>query len=404
MQIFLKKYLPNVFLVVLSLGVSFLIIELFIFFILDIKPPGYQFERFFIPSFLTGHFHKPNAKGYWYRYLDGTKFHVSVNSYGFADSPRELKKTRPRIALLGDSTTEFWEAEERHRGQYQIENLLDQQFEVLNFGVRAYGTDQTYLLFKNVGVHFNPDVVIYTFCINDIFNNSDTQRKPYFTINPNFSDQLDLQGYPVKFESYNKMNVSFYKYIKDYARQSFIIRNSVPVLRRFKIWHSTKTPIEKHYDLRPYRKASNEEDIKRMKITLGIIAMLNQLARKSGAKFLLVEGVYRPALSGRMHDEIIKAYGPIFNFDKVTSILREFSLKEGIEFLSLQKVVKEQKISAASLMHKEDTMHLNGNGIRLYANSVVTKLRSLGWIPEKKEMPRGHHFSERFKQESGQGR
>lgn len=106
--------------------------------------------------------------------------------------------------------------------------------------------------------------------------------------------------------------------------------------------------------------------------------MLNQLTREIGAKFWLVEGVYRPALPGVMQDEVIQAYGTIFDFNKMTKTLKEFSSKEGIEFLSLPEIVKEQNIPASTLMHQEDTMHFDHNGIHLYATNVVSKLRSLG--------------------------
>lgn len=378
-----KDYVHNFLLLVSSTAFFFLIIELCIFFILDIKTPGYQGQRFYIPSFLTGYFHRPNAEGYWYRYMDGTKYYVSINSYGFADAPRELEKTRPRIALIGDSTTQFWEAEEGQRGQFQLENLLDQQFEVLNFGVRGYGTDQTYLLYKNVGIHFNPDIVIYTFCINDIFDNSKTKNKPYFSRNKTFPNRLTLRGYPVKFESSGNTDaLTFFESFKGYALKSFMIRNAIPILHRFKIWHSPIVSIDEHHDLRPYKKFYNEEDILKLEITLEIIAMLNKFAKESGAKLLLVEGIYRPSLPGVMQDEVMKAYGPIFDFNKITNLLEEFSLKEGIEFLSLPKIVKEKNISVSSLMHKEDSMHLNHNGIFLFSNSILKKLNSLGWVSE----------------------
>jgi len=173
-----------------------LVFDLGAYFILDLKVPGSKPERFFVFSPVLGSFHRPNSEGYWYRYNDGTKYYGSINHYGFADSERVIKKTRPRIALIGDSTTEFWETDVRNRGQYQLEKFLDYKFEVLNLGVRGYGTDQTYLLFETVGVHFAPDIVIYTFCINDINDNVTTRSKPYFTLAPSEPSGLALTGYP----------------------------------------------------------------------------------------------------------------------------------------------------------------------------------------------------------------
>jgi hypothetical protein len=60
-------------------------IELFIFYALDVKPPGFRPDRFLQFDSLHGGSHKPGARGWWYRYTDGTKFMVSINSYGFSD-------------------------------------------------------------------------------------------------------------------------------------------------------------------------------------------------------------------------------------------------------------------------------------------------------------------------------
>ena len=150
-SLFLKikkhRYIANTLLIIFSCLLTVLVFDMTAFFIFDRKIVGYDPERFFRKSAVLGWTVRPNAKGYWYRYDDGTKFFVETNSFGFSDSPRNLKKTRPRITLIGDSTTENWEVEKPDRGQFVIESLLDNAYEVLNQGVRGYGTDQTYILF-----------------------------------------------------------------------------------------------------------------------------------------------------------------------------------------------------------------------------------------------------------------
>ena len=148
-------YISNTLLLIFSCLLTIIAFDLTAFFIFDIKVPGYGKERFIQKSTVLGWMTRPNAEGYWYRWSDGTKFYVETNGYGFSDSERDLQKTRPRIALIGDSTTQNWEAETANRGQYVIERLLGNAFEVLNFGVRGYGTDQTYILFENIGIHFS---------------------------------------------------------------------------------------------------------------------------------------------------------------------------------------------------------------------------------------------------------
>ena len=164
----MRRLLVNTALGLAAIAVAIVIVDLAAFYLFDIKPNGYRAERFFEFSPRFGHEHRAGFTGNYYRYLVGEKHEVSINEHGYADAERAVEKTRPRIALIGDSTTEFWEVDEPERGHNVLEARLDGRFEVLNMGVRGYGTDQSLLLFAEKGVRFDPDVAVYTFCINDI--------------------------------------------------------------------------------------------------------------------------------------------------------------------------------------------------------------------------------------------
>jgi hypothetical protein len=377
------RHLAGALIALGSVIVTILAIELFLFFVLDIKCPGYRPDRFLQFSLLTGGIHKPKAEGHWYRYNDGSKYYVSINSYGFSDSERDLEKKRPRIALIGNSTIEFWEADPEDRGQYVIEDMLDGRFEVLNFGVRGYATDQVYLLFEHVGVHFSPDIVIYLLCVNDISTNARTNGKPYFIIDPDRPDSLILQGFPVKMERAPKTDRASLRAIDEFFRsKSFLFRKSRGLLMGIVGY---QYPNETHFELRPYKKIYNEEDHRRMDLTLRIISMLDDFVRSNGMRFILVEGIYRPVLDRGMRDRLIAEYGDIFDFDRVTRALEDHSRAHGIEFLSLPRTARDQGIEASDLMHNEDNMHLDRRGIRFFAGSVVDRLHELGWVGEPNE-------------------
>ena len=51
------------------------------------------------------------------------------------------------------------------------------KYEVVNAGVRGYGTDQSLLFFQNEGYKYHPDIVIYVFVNNDPMENV-TIHKP----------------------------------------------------------------------------------------------------------------------------------------------------------------------------------------------------------------------------------
>jgi lysophospholipase L1-like esterase len=363
----------------LSAAVTVLVIDLAVFYLLDIKRPGYRPERFFEPDPLTGHRYRPNSEGWWYRYDDGTKFYVRINGHGFADSPRQIAKSRPRIALLGDSTTAFWETEEANRGQYVLEDLLDKRFEVLNFGVRGFGTDQTCLHFERAGLRFSPDIVIYTFCINDIRDNLSREAKPYFVPDAGRPGGLVLKGQPVRTgeASEGKKNLLLRRMHGHVMDRSFILRRSAAWGRR--LLHGGKVPLADHIELRPYRKQYGEEDALGLEITTRLIARLDRTARSEGMKFLLVEGLYRPAVEKSLQDEIVQAYGAVFDFDRVTDALARFCRRSDIAFLSLPAAARSGNAPVSALMHPEDFIHLNGEGIRFFSRAVAGKLKSLGW-------------------------
>ncbi|HOW59447.1 MAG TPA: SGNH/GDSL hydrolase family protein [Candidatus Omnitrophota bacterium] len=364
---------PLFFSLVIAL-LSVAIADFFIFSILDIKNSGYKPERFFQFDTLTGHFHRPNAEGYWYR-SDGEKFYIKINSYGFSDSQRRISKTRPRIALIGDSLTEFWEVDEKYRGQFVLEDLLNQKYEVLNFGVRGYSTAQTYILFKNVGVHFSPDIVIYNFCSNDIYDNAHpVLGRPYYKMAPGEPGGLKLKGYPLQVRQIESES-PVEKFLIEY---SFFYRKFNEVRER--ILRYDRSPQMPRQVLQAYRRDYEDEDETRMEVTTKLISLLNAFTKERGMRFLVVEGIYSTTLKASEQDVATRQLGERFDFNKVSDILKDYCSKNGIEFLSLPQMVKEKKLNVSELIYKDDSMHLSREGIRFYAQAVKEKLQWLGWV------------------------
>ena len=64
----------------------------------------------------------------------------------------------------------------------------------------------------------------------------------------------------------------------------------------------------------------------------------------------------------------------------MTRLLKAFSEEEEIPFLSIQDEVKRRDLQIADIMHPEDYVHLNTEGIRLYTDWVLKKLKFLGWV------------------------
>lgn len=368
-----KAYVKKLATAVLATFLTVLFVDFVARYGLGVEPPGYRPERYYQFSILTGHFSRPNAKVYFNRYDDGRTIYIRTNSFGFTDKERSIQKTRPRVVLVGDSTTAQWEVAENHRAQFVIEDLLDGRFEVLNFGVRGYGTDQTYILFKHVGVHFSPDIVIYTFCINDLRNNVKRDSKPYFVIDPSKSTGLDLQGYPIAMRPRAKR--------RDLADRLFGSSFTYRQVRRFlnDLFYDP-TPLERHFELRPYKEHYDDEDSYRMELTLRLISLFDAFVKSHGMRFLVLEGIYRPTIDDAAQAEATEVYGDIFDFDKVSAILASHCERNGIAFLSLSRLFRAQGARGKKVMHSKDQLHLNKRGVELFSAAVVEKLSSLGWL------------------------
>ncbi len=367
----------NLALALVSILVVWTAIDLAAFFAFKIRLPGHAPERFFHRSRLLGHTHRANTRGTWYRYADGSRFEVEVNQHGFADSPREVRGNRPRIALIGDSTTEFWEAAKEDRGQYLLENLLDNRWEVLNFGVRGFGTDQSFLQFSLLGHHFAPEVVVYTFCINDIRDNLTADNRPHFVLDPSQSDGLRLENFPVRAGA-DWLSGGGRGWLESHSWVFRSLRGRLlPKLARLRGGTPAAVTLDQHFELRPYRRHYDAEDQSGWQITRRLISALDRFTKARGMRLLVVEGIYRPVMQLGSKKSLIRRYGDVFDFGRVTRQLDQHCTAQGIPFLSLPREVSRQQLDPAQLMHSQDSMHLDHRGIVLWAESVAAEIERL---------------------------
>ncbi len=130
-------------------------------------------------------------------YTGSRKIFVKNNSVGFRDRDHG-PKGKPRIIFLGDSFVWGYDVEQKERFTEKLQKLLP-DYEILNFGVSGYGSDQEYLILKKYFYRYKPDIVFLMFEDNDRDDNSTNVRydgyyKPYFVIQ---SNKLVLKGIPV---------------------------------------------------------------------------------------------------------------------------------------------------------------------------------------------------------------
>ena len=157
---------------------------------------------------LLGWSHQPNARDVFVGprpWPIEFSSQVRINSLGLR-GPEILTAAlgRRRVLLLGDSMVAGFEVEyEETFGallQDDLSRVLAAPVEVINAGVRGYGTDQSYLYYRERGRALQPEVVVLFHSGNDPENNVTLHRmrrpfgKPAFALGANGS--LSLVNHP----------------------------------------------------------------------------------------------------------------------------------------------------------------------------------------------------------------
>ena len=105
----------------------------------------------------------------------GRTVHYVINQDGFR-GPRPARPKPPdrfRVVILGDSIAFGYGVEETETFARQLESELNRRIpeagiEILNLGVGGYNAWNEAKLLEDVGVAYQPDLVLVQFCINDL--------------------------------------------------------------------------------------------------------------------------------------------------------------------------------------------------------------------------------------------
>lgn len=97
---------------------------------------------------------------------------VNTNQYCFRDKhPLKKEPNSFRILALGDSFTFGNTVNENETYPYLLEKKLNNDnktnFEVINFGVGGFSTTEEYIVLKDFGINYQPDLILVGFYIND---------------------------------------------------------------------------------------------------------------------------------------------------------------------------------------------------------------------------------------------
>lgn len=143
---------------------------------------------------VIGSLKMPNGR-FRVSFVDGA-FRYRTNAAGFRSDREYVPAKSPgttRIAFFGDSFTEGAGVDEGQRYTDLLERSLDA--EIYNFAMTGTGTDQQYLIYREVGRHYEHDLIVIGLWTENIRRNISRSRvhadqsgrhmltpKPYFSL------------------------------------------------------------------------------------------------------------------------------------------------------------------------------------------------------------------------------
>lgn len=169
-----KNLAINALLILVSLTVSLAIVEIS----LRLFYPKYQYaaESIFDRSSIRIWERKPNTH---YKRIhpdtgqSHTVYHNNLALRQHRNFTEQDIESSTNLGFFGDSFTENLRLPAQYSLTEPLDYLLNKRvpkFNVLNFGVDGYGTDQEYLYYRDAKYSHNLNYVFYIFCLNDLRN------------------------------------------------------------------------------------------------------------------------------------------------------------------------------------------------------------------------------------------
>lgn len=327
--------------------------------------PGYQraiinYDRQLIWKFV------PNSKIY-------PEF--LINQLGFRDSNHPLKNENnsTRILFIGDSYTAGPAVSESNIFPRCLETKLNQDktktYEIFNFGVFAYATDQEYILLKNIGMLYNPNIVILTVVPNDI---RETYGKKLFYLENeklklDASDKAFNLNLKDRFFWYLSTKSEFFFGIqqlfgKDYGSFDYVFRDVTEGVG----FRETKGLDQ---DLFIFLKDETDEMKKATLLFYALIEEMNKLCLNNDGRFIIVN------LPTKIQfDKTSLSDDNIFDQLKIQKMLKEVTSKYNITFIDLYPVINNSKNPLGYYIEGE--YHLDEEGHKVLCEGLYNFLTS----------------------------
>jgi hypothetical protein len=321
----------------------------------------------------------PNQKELFVSETNEYSSEVQVNSQGWTDVEHNFDKLKGvyRILILGDSFVENFQVPFEKRFFRQLQKKLGNKFEVIAMGRGNTGTAQQYLMLKEYGLKYKPDLVIQMFLTaNDVKNNSPVLQNdpylPYFEINENG----DLRKIPQIKRSDRKLS-SLKEILKKLRLTKAILSLRQKYLERKAINLSGGYPVDYHI----YDSNYSTDYQKAWEITKKLIAETKKLTEESNAKYIFVTLANNEQVSSKVQEEIFYKYPNLKksnpDFERPDTILKYFSEEGNITYWQMLPYYQNYaKNNPNTPMHFFFDGHWNETGTNLAADFLFENLKN----------------------------
>ncbi len=363
----IKDVLLNSLLLFVSIAVGLTLVEV------ALRVVGYEKFKVEIPNperaifwhydSLLGWKHLPNHEDRFI--MSDFDIHVKINDKGLRDKSYSYQRQKGvfRILVLGDSFTWGFGVEKEQIFTERIEKSQD-NLEVINMGVSGYSTDQEYLLLKEEGLKYQPQLILLMFFDNDIYENSLAINyfiypKPKFSI---VNGKLILTSRPLS------TKVSPLRKVHYFLRTHLITYN---ILVRVLLYNQIK-PIKFSRQLVSGIKLwlIGKKKENPFELTCAILSELKALSEAHGAQLVIIQ---------------IATQDQALDFDKTKpNKLTKYCRAQNIPFLDLAEPFQDYLRSnkKQSLQFANDR-HWNANAHKLAAEIISSYLKEEDLIAMK---------------------
>jgi lysophospholipase L1-like esterase len=381
-----------------NIGVAFASL-LFTLLLLELLARGLHLGTgaFWEPHELYGWRNIPNASG-WESCYGECEVYVEINSKGLRDKeiPYENEADLPRIVLLGDSMTAAMQVPLEDTFGKVLENNLNEagsgvEWETINAGVNAFGTDNELLFYRLEANKYQPDfVILVIYLANDIYNNSyileqrygGQGHKPYFLLSE--EGELELQNFPVA--GTDSFTVKIGTYLKKhfqlprFVAQTLNLRGEVPNWLRsiISLFSGNRGAVQSNASESADKNEGNSQtegqlpprrpDIcdaeylpvveEAWDVTEAIISQLRTEVEADGAQLLVLSIPAAPQITPPKD-------GETWYCERPNEILNNYLEEQGIQYLDLLPAFKEYSLAGGEPLYFERDFHINVNGHHL---------------------------------------